>query len=117
LRGYGPTWCLGMGGYITFPGGMMARLHGMPLVLHEQNSVAGLANRTLARVANRVLSGFPDVLNRARWVGNPVRAEIAATAAPALRYAEREGPLRILVVGGSLGAQALNERLPKALAL
>lgn len=117
LRRVRPDVVLGLGGFITFPGGLMARLARIPLVLHEQNSVAGLANRTLARIANRVLSGFPDVLHRARWVGNPVRAEIAATAAPALRYAERVGPLRILVVGGSLGAQALNENLPKALAL
>lgn len=117
LRRVRPDVVLGLGGFITFPGGVMARLAGIPLVLHEQNSVAGLANRTLARIASRVLSGFPDVLPRARWVGNPVRADIAATAAPALRYGEHVGPLRILVVGGSLGAQALNENVPKALAL
>ncbi|CAM5358240.1 MULTISPECIES: undecaprenyldiphospho-muramoylpentapeptide beta-N-acetylglucosaminyltransferase [unclassified Thauera] len=115
LRRSRPDVVLGMGGYITFPGGMMAALLGRPLVLHEQNSVAGLANRVLARVADRVLSGFPDVLPKARWLGNPVRADIAAVAPPAERYGGRSGPLRLLVVGGSLGAAALNEALPQAL--
>ncbi|WP_341648597.1 undecaprenyldiphospho-muramoylpentapeptide beta-N-acetylglucosaminyltransferase [Thauera humireducens] len=115
LRRARPDVVLGMGGYITFPGGMMAALLGRPLVLHEQNSVAGLANRVLARVADRVLTGFPDVLNNGGWVGNPVRAEIAGVAPPAERFAGREGPLRILVVGGSLGAAALNEAVPAAL--
>jgi UDP-N-acetylglucosamine--N-acetylmuramyl-(pentapeptide) pyrophosphoryl-undecaprenol N-acetylglucosamine transferase len=112
-----PDVVLGFGGYVTFPGGMMAALKGIPLVLHEQNSVAGLANRVLATVADRVLSGFPGALKKAEWVGNPVRPEIAVLPAPTLRYAGRTGPLRILVIGGSLGAQALNEALPKALAL
>lgn len=115
LRRTRPDVVLGMGGYITFPGGMMAALLGRPLVLHEQNSVAGLANRVLARVADRVLTGFPDVLNNGGWVGNPVRAEIAGVEPPAERFAGREGPLRILVVGGSLGAAALNEAVPAAL--
>lgn len=117
LRRVQPHVVLGLGGFITFPGGVMARVAGIPLVLHEQNSVAGLANRMLARIARRVLSGFPDVLPKADWVGNPVRAEIAALPAPATRYAERSGVLRILVVGGSLGAQVLNENIPAALAL
>jgi UDP-N-acetylglucosamine--N-acetylmuramyl-(pentapeptide) pyrophosphoryl-undecaprenol N-acetylglucosamine transferase len=127
LRGFSQAWSqlkrirpdvvLGMGGYISFPGGMMASLQGIPLVLHEQNSVAGLANRVLAGVADRILTGFPEVLKKGDWVGNPVRPEIAALPAPTLRYAQHEGPLRVLVVGGSLGAQALNEALPKALAL
>jgi len=127
LRGFSQAWSqlkrirpdvvLGMGGYVSFPGGMMAVLRGVPLVLHEQNSVAGLANRVLAGVADRILSGFPEVLKRCAWVGNPVRPEIAALPAPTLRYAQHQGPLRVLVVGGSLGAQALNEVLPKALAL
>jgi UDP-N-acetylglucosamine--N-acetylmuramyl-(pentapeptide) pyrophosphoryl-undecaprenol N-acetylglucosamine transferase len=108
---------LGMGGYITFPGGMMAALLGVPLVLHEQNSVAGLANRVLAGVADRILTGFPDVLKKGVWVGNPVRPEIAALASPAERFARREGALRLLVIGGSLGAQALNEVVPQAMAL
>lgn len=116
LRRVEPDVVLGMGGYITFPGGMMASLLGRPLVLHEQNSVAGLANRVLARVADRVLSGFPDVLDEAEWLGNPVRADITAVLPPAERYPRRTGPLRLLVVGGSLGAAALNETVPQALA-
>lgn len=115
LRRAKPDVVLGMGGYITFPGGMMAALLGRPLVLHEQNSVAGLANRVLARVADRVLTGFPDAFQKAAWVGNPVRAEIAEVAPPTERFDGREGPLRILVVGGSLGAAALNEAVPAAL--
>jgi len=115
-----PDVVLGMGGFISFPGGMMAVLKGKPLVVHEQNSVAGLANRILARVAERVLSGFPGVLGKADWCGNPVRPEIAALDAPAQRYAERveqNAPLHLLVIGGSLGAQALNQVVPQALAL
>ena len=112
-----PNVVLGMGGYVTFPGGMMAALSGRPLVVHEQNSVAGLANRVLAGVADRILSGFPGVLRQGEWAGNPVRAEIAALPLPAQRYAGRSGPLDVLVVGGSLGARALNEAVPRALAL
>ena len=117
LKRIKPDVVLGFGGYITFPGGMMAALKGIPLVLHEQNSVAGLANRVLAGVADRVLSGFPGVLKKAEWVGNPVRPAIAVLPAPTFRYAERKGPLRILIIGGSLGAQALNEALPQAIAM
>lgn len=117
IRQVQPNVVLGMGGYITFPGGMMAALLGKPLVLHEQNSVAGLANRVLAGVADRVASGFPGVLKKAIWLGNPVRPEIAAIAPPTERFAERSGALRLLVIGGSLGAQALNEMVPKGLAL
>ena len=116
LRRLQPDVVLGMGGYITFPGGMMASLLGRPLVLHEQNSVAGLANRVLAKVADRVLSGFPEVMDNAEWLGNPVRADITAVLPPTERYAGRSGPLRLLVVGGSLGAAALNETVPQALA-
>ncbi|KON81065.1 undecaprenyldiphospho-muramoylpentapeptide beta-N-acetylglucosaminyltransferase [Azoarcus sp. PA01] len=116
LRRIRPDVVLGMGGYVTFPGGMMAALLGRPLVLHEQNSVAGLANRVLAGVADRVLSGFPQALKKAGWVGNPVRADIAAVAPPAERFAGRSGPLKLLVVGGSLGAAVLNDTVPKALA-
>lgn len=117
IRRLRPSVVLGMGGYVSFPGGMMAALLGRPLVVHEQNSVAGLANRVLAGVADRVASGFPGVLAKAAWVGNPVRAEIAAIVPPAQRFAGRTGPLRVLVVGGSLGAAALNDAVPKALAL
>ncbi|MFJ5380140.1 undecaprenyldiphospho-muramoylpentapeptide beta-N-acetylglucosaminyltransferase [Cupriavidus sp. CER94] len=117
LRRVKPDVVLGMGGYITFPAGMMASLLGRPLVLHEQNSIAGLANKVLAKVADRVLCAFPDALPDSEWTGNPVRAELAAIPEPASRYDHRTGPLRILVVGGSLGAAALNDVVPKALAL
>ena len=114
---YRPDVVLGMGGYITLPGGLMAAFLRRPLVIHEQNSIAGMSNRVLAKLAARVLSGFPQVLPRSEWCGNPVRADIAALPAPQARYAARNGTLNVLVVGGSLGAQALNEALPQALAL
>jgi len=117
LSQFKPSVVLGMGGYVSFPGGMMAALTGRPLVLHEQNAVAGLANRVLAQVADAVLCGFPDALKNARWAGNPVRAEIAALPTPEVRFAGRTGPLRVLVVGGSLGAKVLNDTLPQAIAM
>jgi len=95
----------------------MASLLNRPLVLHEQNSIAGLANRVLATVADHILSGFPDVLKKAQWVGNPVRKAIAQMSPPAQRFSARNGPLNLLVLGGSLGAQALNEVIPQALGL
>ncbi len=112
-----PHVVLGMGGYVSFPGGMMAALLGRPLVIHEQNSIAGLANKVLARVADRVLCTFPGALPWAVVTGNPVRPEIGALEPPERRYADRSGPLRLLVVGGSLGAKALNETVPAAMAL
>jgi UDP-N-acetylglucosamine--N-acetylmuramyl-(pentapeptide) pyrophosphoryl-undecaprenol N-acetylglucosamine transferase len=112
-----PDVVLGMGGYITFPGGLMAVLLRRPLVIHEQNSVAGLSNQVLARIAQKVLSGFPEVLPHAIWCGNPVRREIAALPDPQQRYVARSGRLNVLVVGGSQGAKAINETLPQALAL
>jgi len=112
-----PDVVLGMGGYIAFPGGMMAALLQRPLVLHEQNSIAGLANKVLAHVADRILVAFPGALKRSECTGNPVRREIAGLPAPEPRYRERSGNLKVLVVGGSLGAQALNDTLPRALAL
>ena len=117
IRRLKPDVVLGMGGYVAFPGGMMASLLARPLAVHEQNAIAGLTNRVLAGVADRRLSAFPGALAGAEWTGNPVREEIAGLAAPEARYAGRRGPLRLLVVGGSLGAQALNETLPRALAL
>jgi UDP-N-acetylglucosamine--N-acetylmuramyl-(pentapeptide) pyrophosphoryl-undecaprenol N-acetylglucosamine transferase len=112
-----PDVVLGLGGYVAFPGGMMASLLARPLALHEQNAIPGLANKVLAGVSDKVMVAFPGALRGAEWTGNPVRGEIAALAAPEQRFAGRAGPLRLLVVGGSLGAQALNEALPKALAL
>ena len=117
MKQFKPDVVLGMGGYVTFPGGLVAALRGIPLVVHEQNSVAGLANRVLAKIATRTLCGFPDVLPRGIWTGNPVRREITVLPAPTFRYAERTGPLNVLVVGGSLGAQVLNDVVPKAWAL
>ncbi|MDD4963761.1 MAG: undecaprenyldiphospho-muramoylpentapeptide beta-N-acetylglucosaminyltransferase [Gallionella sp.] len=117
MRCHRPDVVVGMGGYITFPGGIIAKLFGRPLVIHEQNSIAGLSNRVLARIATRVLSGFPDVLPAAEWCGNPVRSSIAALDSPPARYAARVGKLNVLVVGGSLGAQAINHAVPKALSL
>ena len=116
LRRVKPDVVVGMGGYITFPAGMMAVLCGKPLVLHEQNSVAGMANKVLRGVADRVFSAFPDVLAGAEWVGNPMREGFVTQPAPAQRFADRTGPLRVLVVGGSLGAQALNTVVPQAIA-
>ena len=117
IRQEQPNVVLGMGGYITFPGGMMAALLGKPLVVHEQNSVAGLANRVLAGVADRIVTGFPEALNKGVWAGNPVRPEIARIAPPAERLAGRSGALHLLVIGGSLGAQALNDTVPQGMAL
>jgi UDP-N-acetylglucosamine--N-acetylmuramyl-(pentapeptide) pyrophosphoryl-undecaprenol N-acetylglucosamine transferase len=112
-----PDVVLGMGGYVAFPGGMMASLLARPLAVHEQNAIAGLTNKVLARIAGKVMQAFPGALKSAEWTGNPVRAEIVAIPQPAARYVGRNGPLRVLVVGGSLGAQALNDVVPKALGL
>ncbi len=117
---YRPDVVLGMGGYAAFPGGMMAALFAKPLVIHEQNAIPGLANRVLAGVADRVLSAFPDAFGGrvdVVWSGNPVGAAIAQLLPPEARFANRSGPLRVLVVGGSLGAKALNELVPQALGL
>jgi UDP-N-acetylglucosamine--N-acetylmuramyl-(pentapeptide) pyrophosphoryl-undecaprenol N-acetylglucosamine transferase len=120
LRRRRPRVVLGLGGFVTGPGGVMAWLLGIPLVIHEQNAIPGMTNQWLSRIANRVLEAFPGSFapqRQAEATGNPVRGEIAALLAPAERMAGREGPLRLLVLGGSLGAQALNEGLPAALAL
>jgi UDP-N-acetylglucosamine--N-acetylmuramyl-(pentapeptide) pyrophosphoryl-undecaprenol N-acetylglucosamine transferase len=117
VRRVQPQVVVGLGGYITFPAGMMSVLLGKPLVLHEQNSVAGMANKVLAGVADRVYSAFPNVIRKGEWVGNPLRAPFLQQGAPEERFAGRTGPLKVLVVGGSLGAKALNDVVPKALAL
>jgi|SRR5690625_1374955 len=111
-----PRVALGMGGYVAVPGGLMARLMGIPLVIHEQNAVAGTANRFLARFARRRLAGFPGALPGAVVVGNPVRAAFKTQSKPEQRYGQRTGRLRLLVLGGSLGAAPLNKVLPEALA-
>lgn len=111
-----PRAVIGFGGYAAGPGGLAAVLRRVPLLVHEQNSIAGYTNRVLARCARRVLSGFPDVLPGAEWVGNPVRADIAELPVPRQRFATRTGPGRVLVLGGSLGATALNTAMPAAIA-
>ena len=119
LRAVRPDLVLGMGGFVAAPGGLAARLAGVPLVIHEQNAVPGLTNRLLARLATRVLQAFPDSFPEsvgAVTTGNPLRAELLAVAPPAERMAGRGKARRILVLGGSLGAQALNEVVPEALA-
>ena len=117
IRRLRPDVLVGLGGYITFPGGLMGVVCGKPLILHEQNSVAGMANRWLAKIAKRVFSSFPQALPHAVWVGNPLREEFLQQEPPLKRFAQRQGPLRLLVMGGSLGAQAINQVVPQALAL
>lgn len=120
MRRRRPAVVLGMGGFVTGAGGVAAWLARRPLVIHEQNAIAGLSNRLLARLARDVLEAFPGSFParvRARCVGNPVRADILALPPPRERFAERTGRARLLVLGGSLGAQALNETVPAALAL
>ena len=117
VRRVRPDVVIGMGGYVTFPGGVMAVAAGKPLVLHEQNSVAGMANRVLASMADRIFTAFPGVFRKGHWVGNPLRAAFTQQPGPAERFAGRSGPLKLLVVGGSLGARALNDIVPQALAL
>ena len=115
-----PAAVLGMGGFVSGPGGVAAWLTRRPLVIHEQNAAAGLTNRLLARLARVVLQAFPGSFNsrvHAETVGNPVREDIAAVTNPGTRYADRDGPLRLLVLGGSQGALALNRTVPAALAL
>ena len=120
LRAVQADCVIGLGGYVTGPGGVAARLLGKPLIIHEQNAVAGFTNRQLSRMATRVLEAFPSAFpasEKVQCVGNPVRAEIAALPVPEQRFAGRDGALRILVMGGSQGAVALNELVPEALAI
>lgn len=117
MKQHQPDVVLGMGGFAAFPGGVMAKLAGVPLVIHEQNSIAGLTNKVLANIASRVLTGFPNALGtKGEMVGNPVREVITTLPVPEQRFAEHHGVLRVLVVGGSLGAVALNTLLPQAFA-
>ncbi|ALP52330.1 UDP-N-acetylglucosamine--N-acetylmuramyl-(pentapeptide) pyrophosphoryl-undecaprenol N-acetylglucosamine transferase [Candidatus Tenderia electrophaga] len=115
-----PMAILGMGGFVAGPGGVVSWLLRKPLLIHEQNAVAGMTNRLLARLASRIMEAFPDTFKHSERViatGNPVRAQIADLPQPAQRFAGRAGSLRLLVLGGSLGAQALNEMVPQALAM
>ncbi len=116
MRRRRPQCVLSMGGYVAGPGALAARLMGVPLVVHEQNAIAGLTNRLLRPLAKRVMTGFPDTLAGGEHVGNPVRAAIAAIEAPEKRMVEHDGPLRVLVIGGSQGAAAFTHVVPEALA-
>lgn len=116
LRARRPAAVISFGGYAAGPGGLAAWLLRIPLLVHEQNRAAGLTNQVLARLARQVLVGFPQTFARERHVGNPVRAEIAALPPPDVRGVGRDGPLRLLVLGGSQGARALNQAVPQALA-
>lgn len=120
VRQQKPDCVIGMGGFVTGPGGLAAWLTRTPLVIHEQNAVAGMTNRILARFASTVLEAFPGSFGNGRvtrCTGNPVRQDLTAIAEPEVRLAGRQGPVRVLVVGGSLGAQAINQKMPEALAL
>ncbi len=121
IRRRTPDVVLGLGGFASFPGGLMGTAAGKPLVLHDANAVAGLATRVLAYGADRILLGFPQALKgahakRVEWVGNPLRDSICTLTAPGERFAGRSGPMRLLVVGGSLGAKGLNDLVPAAVA-
>ncbi|MCA5920572.1 undecaprenyldiphospho-muramoylpentapeptide beta-N-acetylglucosaminyltransferase [Pectobacterium brasiliense] len=112
MRRYQPDVVLGMGGYVSGPGGLAAWLCGIPVVLHEQNGIAGLTNRWLSHIAKKVLQAFPGAFPKADVVGNPVRTDVLALPAPETRLADRSGSVRVLVVGGSQGARVLNQTLP-----
>jgi UDP-N-acetylglucosamine--N-acetylmuramyl-(pentapeptide) pyrophosphoryl-undecaprenol N-acetylglucosamine transferase len=116
IRKQRPDCVLSMGGYVAGPGGLAARMQGVPLIIHEQNAVAGLTNRWLRPLARRVMTGFPDTLSGGEHVGNPVRSEIAGLPEPDRRFEGRDGPLRLLVIGGSLGARVFARVVPEAIA-
>lgn len=118
IRRRRPQVVLGLGGFVTGPGGVAAKLSGRPLIIHEQNAIPGLTNRLLSRIANRVLEAFPDTFigRHVQYTGNPVRSDILCLATPDERFAKHRGPLRLFVLGGSLGAMVFNQTLPKALA-
>ncbi len=118
LRKHAPRSVLSMGGYAAAPGGIAAWTSRIPVIVHEQNSVAGVTNRLLSKLARHSLTGFPDVFHgaNAEWVGNPVRRSIAELDSPAERMTGRGEPVRVLVLGGSQGASSLNKMLPRALA-
>jgi UDP-N-acetylglucosamine--N-acetylmuramyl-(pentapeptide) pyrophosphoryl-undecaprenol N-acetylglucosamine transferase len=118
MRRHRPAVVVGLGGFVTGPGGVAAWLTGRPLLIHEQNAIAGFTNRCLARLAREVLAGFPESFRgevEARVIGNPVRAEISSVPPPSQRFAQRSGAIRILVIGGSQGATRLNAVVPFAL--
>ncbi len=117
MKQYQPDVVLGMGGYVSGPGGLAAWICNIPVVIHEQNGVAGLTNKGLSKIANKVLQAFPGAFPHADVVGNPVRADVLALPKPAERLAGREGPIRVLVFGGSQGARILNQTMPQVAAI
>lgn len=117
MKRWQPDAVLGMGGYVSGPGGIAAWLMGIPVVLHEQNAVAGLTNQWLSKIATKVFQAFKGAFPNVPVVGNPVRQDVVAIDAPDIRMAERTGPIRILVMGGSQGARILNQTLPEVMAL
>lgn len=117
MKAWQPDVVLGMGGYVSGPGGLAAWSCGIPVVLHEQNGIAGLTNKWLAKIATKVLQAFPGAFPAADVVGNPVRTDVLALPLPAQRLADRSGPIRVLVIGGSQGARILNQTLPQIAAL
>ena len=116
MKQWQPDVVLGMGGYVSGPGGLAAWSCGIPVVLHEQNGIAGLTNKWLAKIATKVMQAFPGAFPAADIVGNPVRTDVLALPSPAERLRDRSGPLRVLVVGGSQGARILNQTLPQVAA-
>ena len=116
LKQFKPSVVLGMGGFASGPGAVAAKLKGIPLVIHEQNSVAGTTNKLSAKIATRIMQGFPDTFAQAEHCGNPVRYEIEAIKSPVERFANRQGAMRLLILGGSRGALAINQLIPQALA-
>lgn len=117
MKAWKPDVVLGMGGYVSGPGGLAAWSCGIPVVLHEQNGIAGLTNKWLAKLATKVMQAFPGAFPHADVVGNPVRTDVLALSSPEQRLSGREGPIRVLVVGGSQGARVLNQTLPQVAAL
>ncbi len=115
IQAWQPDVVLGMGGYVSGPGGIAAWLSGIPVVLHEQNAVAGLTNQWLSKIAKKVFQAFPGAFPKAEVVGNPVREDVVALEDPSERMKDRQGDVRILVMGGSQGAKVLNDTLPKVM--
>ena len=115
LKAYKPDVVLGMGGYVSGPGGIAAKTLGIPVVLHEQNGIAGLTNKSLAKIATKVLQAFPTAFANAQVVGNPVRRDLLTVAEPTERFKQRQGPIRVLVMGGSQGAKVINDIVPQVI--
>lgn len=116
IKAWQPDVVLGMGGYVSGPGGLAAWSCGIPVVLHEQNGIAGLTNKWLAKIATKVMQAFPGAFPKADVVGNPVRTDVLALPLPIARLANRKGPIRVLVIGGSQGARILNQTMPEVAA-